>query len=205
MAFADYRKDLLDVSLDVNYVLDKYFHSGESQAFHGAGPDAEARLKNELARAIYNALGFRVHPFQLVICGSAHLGFSPVPAKLGQPFDTAKSDIDFAVISPDIFEVWWTELQTGSLDEESRGLISQDLFWGFINPANVPESSEIKKSWWKVFGGLKTDRAKGVRGRLYKSFWSMQSYHGLAVKQGRYQLRSAKSPATRTARASSAA
>ncbi len=194
MAFPDYKKDLLDDTVDVNYILDRYFHSGQSVVFHGAPPDEEAELKYQVATALFRAFDFRIHPFQLVICGSAHLGFSPVPAKLGKPFDPTTSDIDFAVISAELFEAWWTELQSAGLDEPTREVVSRELFWGFINPSNVQSVGNIGPAWWSVFGGLRTDRAKGIRGRLYKSFWSMQSYHRLAVIYARSNLLRSQPP-----------
>lgn len=69
MAFPDYKKDLLDDTVDVNYILDRYFHSGQSVVFHGAPPDEEAELKYQVATALFRAFDFRIHPFQLVICG----------------------------------------------------------------------------------------------------------------------------------------
>lgn len=194
MSFADYKRDLLDDTSDVNYMLDRYFHSGESVVFHGAPPDEQAELKSAVATELFRALSVRIHPFQLVICGSAHLGFSPVPSKLGKPFDARTSDIDFAVVSPELFEAWWTELQTAGLDEATREIVSRDLFFGFINPANVQNAGRIGAAWWNTFGTLRTDRARGVRGRLYKSFWSMQSYHRLAVVYARADLRRAAEP-----------
>lgn len=142
MAYPDYKKDLLSEDFDVTYVLDRYFHSGESVVFGGAAPDAEAELKGEIARSLYSAFKTRVHPLQLIVCGSAHLGFSPVPDKLGRTFDPSRNDIDVAVISAELFESWWTELQSSGLDESVRNTVARDLFWGFINPAHVREVPE---------------------------------------------------------------
>jgi len=72
--------------------------------------------------------------------------------------------------------------------------VSQDLFWGFINPANLQAVPGFGTSWWTTFGKFKTDRARGIRGRLYKNFWSMQSYHRITVIGGRRKL-VAKAPA----------
>ena len=188
MAYPDYKKDLLDSDVDVNFILDRYFHSGQPAVFIGAPPDEEANLKRAIARELYSAFKTRIHPIQLVICGSAHLGFSPVPDKLGNPFDATKSDIDISVISPELFDSWWSELQASGLDESIRAAVSRDLFWGFINPANVRDIPDHGTRWWMAFGTIKTDRAAGVRGRLFRSFWSMQSYHRLAVFRGREKL-----------------
>src|ERR1700674_2019739 len=172
MAFADYKRDLADRDTDVNRILDRYFHSGVSHVFVGASPEEEPKLKERVARSLYNAFHARVHPFQLVVCGSAHLGFSPVPEKLGKPFDSKTSDIDIAVVSPEIFDQWWAEPQGGGLDDATRSIVARELFFGFINPANVRDVSEHGSKWWQVCGELDPDRAHGIRGRLYRNFWS---------------------------------
>jgi len=188
MGYPDYKRDLLSDDFDVNYMLDRYFHSGQSVVFIGSAPEEEVEFTGEVARSLFGAFKIRVHPKQIVICGSAHLGFSPVPDKLGKPFDSKVGDVDVAVISSEIFDSAWTELQSSSLDPSVRTTISRDLFWGFFNPANIRDVSDHGSRWWRAFGELKTDRAAGVRGRLYRNFWSMQSYHRIAIYQGREKL-----------------
>jgi len=188
MGFADYRRDLLNEAFDPNYMLDRYFHTGQSLVFNGAPPEAEGDFKYLVASELFTAFALRVHLYQLIVTGSAHLGFSPVPGKLGKSFDPMKSDIDLAIVSPELFDVWWTELQSAGLELAVRETVSRDLFWGFINPASVRDVSDCGAKWWRLFGGLRTDRAAGVRGRLYRTFWSMQSYHKLAIWHGREEL-----------------
>ncbi len=190
MGFPDFERDLRDATVDVNFILDRYFHSGQSAVFVGAPPEEEAELKEQVATELFRAFGSRVHPLQLVICGSAHLGFSPIPDgdRFGRPFDPRRSDIDISVISAELFEAWWTELQSAGLDRATREVVSRDLFWGFINPASVRNVSRFGETWWTVLGRLRSNRAHGVRGRLYRSYWSMQSYHRLAVIGGRERL-----------------
>ncbi len=190
MSFTDYKRDLRNASFDPNYVLDKYFHAAQSAVFVGAPPGEEARLKQEVASQLLQIFGVRVHILQLIVCGSAHLGFSPIASedRFGKPFDPERSDIDIAVISPELFESWWTELQSIALDGATRQAVAQDLFWGFLNPALLHDIGEHGRKWWGLFGGLKTDRAHGIRGRLYKNHWSMQAYHRIAVVQGHNRL-----------------
>lgn len=188
MAFPDYRRDLLAEDFDANYVLDRYFHCGESAVFAGAKPDEEANFKHDVAAAFFSAFQIRLHPFQIAVTGSAHLGFSPVPGKLGKPFDPKSSDIDLAIVSPELFDLWWTELQSCGLESAVRDAVASDLFWGFINPATVRDVSDCGAKWWQLFRERRTDRAAGVRGRLYRTFWSMQSYHKLAIYRGRQEL-----------------
>jgi hypothetical protein len=195
MAFADYKRDLLVVEdFDPNYVLDRYFHTGQAAVFNGAPPGEEANFKYAVATELFSAFETRVHPFQIIISGSAHLGFSPVPAKLGKPFDSNTSDIDLSIVSPELFDSWWTELQSRSLEPAIRDMVAHDLFWGFFNPANVRDVSDHGGKWWRLFGSLRTDRAAGVRGRLYRTFWSMQSYHKLAIYRGRQELTAQRGP-----------
>jgi hypothetical protein len=107
---------------------------------------------------------------------------------LGKPFDPSSSDVDVAVVSTDLFDQWWSELQSSDLVPAIINKISEDLFWGFINPANVNNVSEMGRTWWSVFGNMETDRANGVRGRLYRNYWSMQNYHAHAIHGGRRRL-----------------
>lgn len=191
MCFSDYKRDLAAPgAFNPFWILDRYFHCGQTHAFAEAHPDEEPLFKGQLARALYDALGIELHPLQFVFCGSAHLGFSPVPTneKFGKPFNPSTSDIDVAVVSSDLFDRWWGELQTIELLEAVRKKVAEDIFWGFINPANAWDVSPIGRKWWKAFGSIETKRANAVRGRLYRNHWSMQSYHLLAINGGRRRL-----------------
>jgi hypothetical protein len=188
MGYPDYKRDLLAADFDATRVLYRYFHSRPSAVFQGAPPEEEPDFKWDLARRLHDALGVPLHPLELVVCGSAHLGFSPVPNKLGKSFDPSSSDIDIAIVSPELFDRCWHELQSNPPVREIRERIAEELFWGFINPANVYKTSKVVSRWWDVFGNMRTDRAHGVRGRLYRDYWSMQAYHTLAINRGRDAL-----------------
>lgn len=195
MGYVDYRRDLLAEPFDVDGVLHRYFHTGQSALFLGADPREEPNFKRRIGGLIAAEFGVKCHPLQLVICGSAHLGFSPVPSKLGQPFNPETSDVDIAVVSPELFDRWWTELQeVENLAEPQRRPIAADLFWGFIDPSKVRHMSETGKTWWNLFGGIQIERARAVRGRLYRSYWNMQNYHKQAVLGGREELTSMRRP-----------
>jgi hypothetical protein len=188
MAFPDYKRDLLAADFDESRVLDRYFHSGQSVAFVGAHPEEEPLFKRDLARRLDEALSFQLHPLQLIVCGSAHLGFSPVPDKLGKPFNSLSSDIDVAIVSTELFDRWWAELQVSELVPAVLTTVARDLFRGFIDPSNVNNASETGCQWWQVFGNIESERAKGVRGRIYRNHWSMQNYHRSAINGGRRKL-----------------
>ena len=190
MAYPDYKRDLLSDQFNADFILDRYFHSGQSLVFNGANPEEEVAFIAGVASMLFEAFKVRVHPLQIIICGSAHLGFSPVPEKPGNSFDPKTSDIDVAVIAPEIFDAWWTELQSTKLSPQIRSELSRDLFWGFINPAASRTLCAHGSLWWRAFGELRTDRAAGVRGRLYRNFWSMHSYHRVAITAARSRLKS---------------
>lgn len=185
MGFPEYRRDLEAPDFDANRMLDRYFHCGQSVAFRDSDPNEEPFFKSRLARGLEECLGVAIHPLQLILCGSAHLGFSPVPEKLGKSFNSTSSDIDVAVVSSELFDRWWLELQSCDLVGAVRTKIAEDLFWGFINPWKLKEVSVLGRSWLEFFRTLETDRAKGVRGRLYRNLWSMQNYHRLAIIKAR--------------------
>jgi len=134
------------------------------------------------------AFRIQIHPNQLVACGSAHLGFSPVPEKLGREFNPEDHDLDFAVISAELFCNWWSELQGAGLVADVRDKVSRDLFWGLIDPAKVCDLTVHGSRWLEAFSGIQTTEARSVSGRLYRSFWSMENIHRQAIVLGRAKL-----------------
>jgi predicted nucleotidyltransferase len=192
MGYIDYEQDLLREPFDedwIEYMLDLYFHSGQSHVFYGAHPDRESKFKRYVASELRKTFDVNCHPLHLFICGSAHLGFSPAPEKLGNPFSWRESDIDIAVVSPELFDRWWSELQLKDtqkiIKNDEKRRIADDLFRGFINPSNVSTFTNTGRIWRDLFDKLKTDRANRVRGRLYRSHWFMQNYHRLSIIRGR--------------------
>jgi hypothetical protein len=197
MAYESYRAALLVEPFDelnVERILDEYYHSGIPYVFQeNAG--AHGIFTRRIANEISSAYELRCHPRHVVVCGSAHLGFSAAPNdKLGTSFDADTSDIDVAVVHPELFDRWWLELvdpqvQLGHL----RAQIADDLFNGLINPQNVHRFTKTGEKWWKLFGGLTHGQLKNrVRGRMYRSDWFMQNYHRLSIVRGREKLRRAR-------------
>ena len=201
MTFVDYKRDLQDRSLTDQALLDRYFNASDRpSAFQGAPQGAETDLKSQVGDALFESFGIRVHHLQLVIVGSALLGFRPVPGEgFGRSFDPGSSDIDIAVVSPELFDACWAELQDSGLQVDDRFSIARDLLLGFINPANVRSVCEFGRKWWETFGAMKTDRAAGVRGRLYRNPRSMDNYHRQAVVEARRNFRIETDSASATA------
>jgi hypothetical protein len=196
MGYADYRIDLGRVGANdsdhVEYMLDRYFHSGVPFVFQGGSPDLDSLFRRNLANRIRTTFGIPCHPLELFVCGSAHLGFSPVPEKLGNSFNPDTSDIDVALVSPQLFDIWWGELLAIDPHDPIRERVAGDLLNGFINPANVRGYTDIGRKWWNMFGAIPTDRARSVAGRIYRTHWFMQSYHRLAILKGKEKLEGAR-------------
>ena len=196
MSFADYKEALVGAFYDEQAVLDRFFHTGQSHCFIGGDHDAESKLKRKVVSKLIGnfkdkaSISLELHPMQLVICGSGHLGFSPTPGeKLGQPFDSRKSDIDIAIVHEPLFELWWSEIREADPDAiPKRPTVTENIFNGFIDPQYVNRATEIGGVWWETFGNIETNRADGVRGRLYKNHWAMQRYHRYAIVAAKAQL-----------------
>jgi hypothetical protein len=193
MGFPEYKRHVRTRSAE--WVLDEYYHTGEPFAFHDRPPELLTKLLRQLARKLSAKYKVPVHTRELIICGSGHLGFCPIPqtARWGKAFDPNRSDIDVAVVSIQLFNKCWVELQDRAPQDVSD--IAAELYWGFFNPATIRAvyarehmHHKFADTWWSVFGSMTTDAARGVRGRLYRSLWEMQNYHKRGITLARQRL-----------------
>ncbi len=196
MDYESYKQALLAEPFDeisIEHIIDEYYMSGTPFVFLGDA-SAEGRFKRTIANEISSAFNLRCHPQQIEVCGSAHLGFSAAPTdKLGNEFSFTASDIDIAVLLPELFDRWWIELVAPAVAlGERRRDIADHLLNGFINPQFVRNSTNTGKRWWELFGNLDGGNLKRVRGRIYRDHQFMQNYHRLSVIRGREKLLGAK-------------
>jgi hypothetical protein len=194
--FKTYSEALLAQPFDeynIERILDAFYHCGVPYAFRGDA-SAEGSFKRAIANEISSAYSLRCHPHDLVVCGSAHLGFSAAPTeKLGKAFDFNTSDIDVAVLLPELFDRWWIELADPRTTlGDCRRRISQHLMNGYINPSIVRDITTIGKRWWKLFHNFPAIGVSKVRGRIYRNAQFMQNYHRLSVTRGRARLQGAR-------------
>ncbi len=103
------KTDLRNESLSFEQLFQK--HIVDSQCFFFNSIIKDTKKEYEIRGLIANSLG--VHINEVIIVGSAKLGFSLSPKKLYNEFDSKfnqtkifrdKSDLDIAVISPDLFK-----------------------------------------------------------------------------------------------------
>lgn len=101
------KKDLSKTEFDLEQVLQKHVIDINSFLFDNSNSDLEYRIRNIIAKSL------GVHLNEVVIVGSAKIGYSLSPKKLYHQLDSKyhqtkrkkdKSDIDIAVISPSLFE-----------------------------------------------------------------------------------------------------
>ena len=141
-------------------------------------------LRSEIAKF------FGLHPNQVLVVGSAKLGFSIVPCKPYRPF-CDESDIDVALVSSTLFDKTWEDVfryrdEVGYWPQFKE--FSSYLFRGWIRPDKVPRSKifSFGKEWWEFFRRMARDGMYGdynIRGALYKSHFYLENYQKICVQQ----------------------
>jgi hypothetical protein len=146
-------------------------------------------LKTEVSRQ------FGVHPSEVVVVGSAKLGFSLKPRELFRSF-WEQSDIDIAIVSPALFDELWEEV----FDYEGRGgswseqiPFKEYLFKGWIRPDKLPQGVSFPRgrAMWDYFIDVTRSRRYGpyrLRGAVFRSWRFLEAYQALAVTSCRYEV-----------------
>jgi hypothetical protein len=133
---------------------------------------------------------FNVHPSEVLVVGSAKLGFSIASGKRFRPFcDT--SDIDVAVISSSAFDSIWQSVfefkcAKGYWDKERS--FNEYLARGWIRPDMLPPAKKFRqcKQWWEFFQGLSRSREFGpikITAGLYRNWRFLEAYQSVAVEE----------------------
>ena len=131
---------------------------------------------------------FALHPNEVLMVGSAKLGFSIVPKQRYRPFGE-ESDIDLAVVSSQLFDIfaeatfnywrhsrYWPKYET----------CVKYMFRGWIRPDLLPPALAHGKRWWEFFRGLTAEGMFGtyqIRAGLYKSWHHLDSYHSICIAE----------------------
>jgi hypothetical protein len=133
---------------------------------------------------------FDVHPNEVIVVGSAKLGFSIAPLKRYRAFSDA-SDIDVVLCSPGLFDrIWQAVFDYHRRGETWDGLsdFRKYLFRGWMRPDKMPPepSFALSSDWWEFFRKLTASGAYGpykISGALYKSWHFLESYQNDCVGQ----------------------
>ena len=151
----------------------------------------------------YVAAAIAVDPDAIRIVGSAAIGFSLSPWKPGRPFrrtsslGTEASDIDIALIDPNLFSAAWDtivrldrERRLGGTDE-SRNSIRVDVYWGLVGQQRVPRNTEAARvllTAMSVAGRLPPLRGYRIRSRVYRRLEDLRWYHVNSLRLLRAEL-----------------
>ena len=181
-----FRNDVLNNHV---HIVHKHILSGIPFYFR-EDIDKYIELKKEISSF------FKVNLSEIILVGSARLGFSIAPGKRFNKFNLA-SDIDVAVISNDIFNLFWNELfrwydkYTSWNTKKQKDEFCNYLFQGWVRPDKMPNEFPLKKEWNKFFNELTSDRLFGVNSikvGLYKSWDHLEAYHEQNVKNIRNEI-----------------
>ena len=137
---------------------------------------------------------FGLHPNEVLVVGSAKLGFSIVPDKEYDLFSD-ESDIDVALISSKLFDEYWNQVYNF---KEKNPYWNEDdfveyLFQGWIRPDKFPQSKlfPLRKDWWDFFQSITSSGRFGnynIRGGLYQSYFFLENYQKICIRKCKKNL-----------------
>ena len=130
---------------------------------------------------------FDIHPNNVLVVGSAKLGFSTAPHKRYKPFND-ESDIDVVIVSEILFNKFWYQSflywKAGSFwDRQEK--FKRYLFQGWIRPDYLPPSRRfvLGNEWWEYFRKLTSSGKYGyykIAGAIYKD-WNYIEYYQISA------------------------
>lgn len=147
------------------------------------------QLRQEIAKK------FHVHPNEVLVVGSAKLGFSIAPNKKYRHFGE-KSDIDVVIVSDALFSQVWSTVYSFWRDNiiwDTEEEFKKYLFRGWIRPDKLPPSNKFNfsKDWWEFFREITASGQFGpykISGALYKNWTFLESYQNFAVQYCKDEL-----------------
>lgn len=131
---------------------------------------------------------YGIHPNEVLVVGSAKLGFSIAPMKRYRHF-TDTSDIDVVIVSAKLFDQIWRDVHhfwaQGGYWERSTQFKTY-LFQGWIRPDKLPpaRSFTLANDWWEFFNKLSASGKYSVykiAGALYRDWYFLEAYQLLGV------------------------
>lgn len=138
---------------------------------------------------------FGVHRNEVIVVGSAKLGFSIAPDKRYRAFGD-QSDIDVAVCSSEVFDsLWLSVFEFWHRGETWPGLsqFRKYLFRGWMRPDLLPPGGSFRNAdiWWEFFRELTATGECGnykIAGALYKSWRYLEAYQEKCVTDCHLEL-----------------
>lgn len=140
-----------------------------------------------------------VDPCEIVVIGSAAVGFSLSPTKKLRAFDET-SDVDVAIVSDHFFSEAWHHLRTvdialDSLTPVQRAALvdhqKRYVYWGCIATDKILSILPFSVVWLtarSALAGREPTIGRVVNFRLYKDFRALRTYQLLGLKRLRMAL-----------------
>lgn len=180
---ARFQKDL--IALTDGIVFQKYFAFGDSYILT---PELYFELKHDIS------VKFGIHSTQVILVGSAKLGFSIAPPKRYRRFRD-ESDLDVAVIAQDLFDGYWStafDYWNGGGDWKRSTEFREYLFRGWVRPDYLPPSVQSANEWFEYFRQLTLSQKFGpykINAGVYRSWQFLEHYQADAIAKCRRNLR----------------
>lgn len=139
----------------------------------------------------------KIDPHDIIITGSASLGFSLNPNKNFKSFDS-KSDVDISIISSLYFNIAWHDLiysMPKSLPPKMNSSVADHrkrlIYWGTIATDRILPLLSFGKEWETII--RETNRPDALKGRelnfrIYKDTLSIRKYIELSVSERKSAL-----------------
>ncbi len=187
-----FKRDLLG-STSLDNLTRRYMLQGTPFVFRrnpGVYDELKGALSTELA----------VGPDNVIVIGSAKLGFSPAPDKFPKAF-TLESDVDIVVVSMELFDAAWLDLlrwhdsPKWQMPPHRREKILEhheaSIYWGHLWPDLLFSFSETASRWVRARRDLSRIPALSpfkVSGRLYRTWDHVMLYHSGSLRKLRARL-----------------
>jgi hypothetical protein len=152
-------------------------------------------LRQHIRESLASTFGVADSAVNMWIVGSAKLGFSLTERRKDgvvfpryRPFGPL-SDIDTAVVSPEIFRLIWDELSSFAHEQPwmpwNSGPLGDYMVCGWLRPDHFPRRRLRRcDDWWDRFRQLSADlrfSRRKVRGGLFHSLDDLRRYQRRAV------------------------
>lgn len=178
-----FKSDLSNISLNHNDIVDRHILFGMPYIFR-AEEDKYYSLKREIATE------FNVSTSNVIMVGSAKLGYSIAPKKMWRPIHD-DSDIDMVIISDQLFDLFWRELLNFNInltyrsekDQEMYNEFLEYFFKGWLRPDKFPFKYPSKQKWFDFFASIsykEYDKRK-VTGAIYRNEHFFKLYHEINI------------------------
>lgn len=135
----------------------------------------------------------------VVMVGSAKLGFSLSPEKFLKTFTEegeTQSDIDIAIISPQLFDNFWSLFRTAYnvTNKKYYKYISRGIYRGYISDTDLLNVEECRKQWINR-SNQATKRLQRkmyfkheIHYRIYRDWKDLEEYHIQSIEQLKGEL-----------------